>query len=99
MNIYIAIAIMAITTYLIRAIPFVALRKKIKSKFIYSFFYYIPYAILSSIVFPSVFYATGNFYAGIIGCSIAILLSLINLPLVAVSILSFISVYLLNLVF
>ena len=33
---------MAVTTYLIRMIPFTLFRKKIRSTFARSFFYYIP---------------------------------------------------------
>ena len=41
MSIAMYIAIMAIVTYLIRALPFAFFRKKIKSKFIKSFLYYV----------------------------------------------------------
>ena len=47
MSIAIYIAVMAVVTYLIRALPFAFFRKKIKSQFIKSFLYYVPYAVLS----------------------------------------------------
>ena len=53
MSIVIYIAVMAITTYLIRVIPFAAVRGKIKSRFINSVLYYIPFAVLSAMTFPS----------------------------------------------
>ena len=52
------ILIMALVTYLIRMIPFVLFRKKIHSRFIRSLLYYLPYAVLSAMVIPSVFSST-----------------------------------------
>ena len=52
MSIVIYIAVMAITTYLIRVIPFAAVRGKIKARFINSVLYYMPFAVLSSMTFP-----------------------------------------------
>ena len=43
--------VMAVVTYLIRMIPLALIRKKIKNKFILSFLYYVPYAVLSAMVF------------------------------------------------
>ena len=50
---WIYLAILAGSTYLIRAIPFAALQKKITNKFIRSFLYYIPYAVLAAMTFPA----------------------------------------------
>ena len=47
------IAVMAITTYLIRMLPLVIFRKKINNRFIKSFLYYIPYAVLAAMTIPS----------------------------------------------
>lgn len=57
---WIYLVILAGSTYLIRAIPFAALQKKITNKFIRSFLYYIPYAVLAAMTFPAAFYATGH---------------------------------------
>ena len=54
------LVVMAGVTYLIRAVPFVLFRKRIKNKFIQSFLYYIPYAVLAAMTFPSIFYSTGS---------------------------------------
>ena len=48
MSIVLYIGVMALVTYLVRVIPFTVFRKKIKSRFLKSFLYYIPYAILSA---------------------------------------------------
>ena len=52
-------ALMAGMTYLIRVLPMVIFRKKIRSVFIQSFLYYVPYAVLAAMTFPAIFYSTG----------------------------------------
>lgn len=42
------IAVMAGVTYLIRMLPLTVFQKKIKNRFIRSFLYYIPYAVLGA---------------------------------------------------
>ncbi len=64
---WIYLLILAGSTYLIRAIPFAAIRKKINNRFIKSFLYYIPYAVLSAMTLPAAFYATGNVISGTVG--------------------------------
>lgn len=57
---FIYLAVMALSTYLIRAIPFALLRKKIENPFIRSFLHYIPYTVLTVMTVPGAFYATGH---------------------------------------
>lgn len=52
--------VMAIVTYLIRAIPLVLVKHKIKNKFFNSFLYYIPYTVLAAMTIPAIFTATGS---------------------------------------
>lgn len=85
MSIVVYIAVMAITTYLIRVIPFAAVRGKIKSPFINSVLYYIPYAVLSAMTFPAIFYATGNTVTSIVGTVIALVMAYFDLPLIVVA--------------
>ena len=82
----ICVLIMALASYLPRFIPITFLKKKIKSRYIQSFLFYMPYAVLAALTFPAIFYATGNIYTAIIGTSIALILSFfkINLAIVAV---------------
>ena len=77
---------MAGVTYLIRMIPFTLFRKKIKSRFIQSVLYYIPYAVLSAMTFPAIFYSTDNTVTAAVGTVIAILLAYFKLPLTVVTI-------------
>lgn len=85
MTMIIYIAAMAGVTYLIRMIPFTLFRKKIKSRFIQSVLYYIPYAVLSAMTFPSIFYSTDNTVTAVIGTIVAVLLAYFRLPLTVVA--------------
>ena len=57
---WIYLLILAGSTYLIRAVPFAAIRKKVQNRFLRSFLYYIPYAVLTAMTLPAALYATGN---------------------------------------
>ncbi|MGN0156048.1 MAG: AzlD domain-containing protein [Lachnospiraceae bacterium] len=59
-NIYIYMIIMAGVTYLIRVLPLTLIRKEIKSPFIRSFLYYVPYVTLAVMTFPAILSATGS---------------------------------------
>ncbi len=84
---WIYLLLISVSTYLIRTIPFVAVRKKINNKFIRSFLYYIPYTVLAVMTFPAALYATGNVYAAAAGLATAVLLAIFGqgLTVVAVS--------------
>jgi len=79
------ILVMAGVTYLIRALPFAFFRKKITSKFLRSFLYYIPYAVLSAMTIPAIFYSTDNLITAVVGTVIALILSFLELPLIVVA--------------
>ena len=67
--------VMAFVTYLVRAIPFVAFRKKIKNKFFKSFLAYVPYAVLGAMTFPAIFTSTGSVISAVVGCVVAVCLA------------------------
>lgn len=69
------LAVMAGVTYLVRVIPLSLFRKKITNRFINSFLFYTPYAVLSAMTFPAILYATGNLWSGIAGLLTALLLA------------------------
>lgn len=78
--------IMAGVTYLIRMLPFVLFRKKIKSRFIQDFLYYVPYAVLSAMTIPAVFYATGSVWSAAAGVAVAVILAFFRRGLLTVAI-------------
>ena len=67
--------IMAGVTYLLRMVPLVFLRSKIKNRFVISFLHYIPVAVLSVMVVPAVFYASGSLLSAVIGFAVAVVFS------------------------
>lgn len=85
MSIAIYIAVMAAVTYLVRMIPFTVFRKKIKSQFFRSFLHYIPYAVLSAMTIPAIFYSTGDMVTAAIGTVVAVVLAYFNMPLIVVA--------------
>ena len=91
------ILVMAGVTYLVRALPFVAFRKKIKSRFIRSMLYYLPYAVLSAMVLPGVFYSTGSVITAAAGFAVAIALAFWGRSLIIVALGASVAVYLCDL--
>ncbi|MBQ3151152.1 MAG: AzlD domain-containing protein [Clostridia bacterium] len=86
MSIFLYIAVMAITTYLVRMIPFTVFRKQIKSRFIKSVLFYLPYAVLTAMTIPAIFYSTGNMMTAVAGTVVAIIMAYFNLPLIVVAV-------------
>ncbi len=84
-SIAIYIAVMAGVTYLIRMLPFTLFRREIKSPFFKSFLYYVPYAVLSAMTIPSIFYATGDITTAVIGTVVAVVLAYFRQPLIVVA--------------
>ena len=77
--------VMAGVTYLVRMIPLVFFRKKIKSRFVRSFLYYVPYAVLAAMTIPAIFYSTGSLYSAMAGTAVAIVLAFFGRGLLTVA--------------
>lgn len=93
MKVYLYILIMAVTTYLIRALPLTLFKKPLKNRFLKSFLHYVPTACLTAMTFPAILSATDNPISGAAGLLIAILLSLRNKSLIVVAVASSASVF------
>lgn len=85
MSLAIYILLMAGVTYLIRMLPFTLFRRKITSQFFRSFLHYIPYAVLSAMTIPAIFYSTGQVPTAIAGTVVAVLLAFFRKPLIVVA--------------
>ncbi len=85
MNVVAHIFLMAAVTYLIRVIPFTVFRKKIRSRFVLSFLHYVPFAVLSAMTIPTIFYSTGDPITALAGTAVALVLAYGELPLVVVA--------------
>ena len=92
-EILIYILIMALITYLIRMLPLVVFRKEIKSRFIKSFLYYVPYVTLSVMTFPAILYATGSAVCGALALVAGIAAAWFGLGLFPVSAICCVVVY------
>ena len=88
MNIYLYVAVMAVTTYLIRAIPLTLMKKPIRSRFLRSFLHYVPTACLTAMTFPAILYSTDHVVSGAAGLLVGVLLVLKNKSLIVVAVAS-----------
>lgn len=80
------LAVMALVTYLIRMVPLVLVKKRIKNKFLLSFLYYIPYAVLSAMTIPAIFYSTSSNLSAWAGFITAVVLAYFEKSLLKVAI-------------
>ena len=95
---FIYLAIIVISTYLIRAIPFVLVKNQIENRFIKSFLRYIPYAVLTAMTIPAIFTATESVISAVVGFVVAVVLALRGKSLTVVALLSCVAVYLVELI-
>ena len=87
---------MALTVFLIRTLPVVLIDKPIKSKFIKSFLYYVPYVTLSVMTFPAIVDATSSPIAGSVALIIGIIAAYKDLSLFKVTVICCICVLILE---
>ena len=97
-NIYLYILVMAGVTYLIRLLPLTLIRKEIRSPFIRSFLYYVPYVTLAVMTFPAILSATANLWSALVGFAVALVLAYKRKSLITVSMIACASVFLVELI-
>ncbi len=90
---FIYLALMAGSTFLIRAIPFVLVKKKIENIYIRSFLTYIPYAVLTAMTLPAILYATESLWSACVGLVAAVLMSIFGFGLMPVAVVACAAVY------
>ena len=86
--------VMAAVTYLIRMLPFVVFRKPIKNRFVRSFLYYVPYAVLGAMTFPAILYSTSNLISAAVGLAVSVILAWLGRGLLTVAVSACVAVYL-----
>ncbi len=94
----IGLIVMAATIYLVRALPLTLLKEEIRSPFIRSFLYYVPYVSLSVMTFPAILTATSSFWSGLAGFVAAVVVAWVDGNLFRVSISACAAVYLVELI-
>ncbi len=92
-NVYIYIFIMAGVSYLIRVLPLTLIRKEIKSTFLKSFLYYVPYVTLAVMTFPAIVEATASPLAGALALVVGILAAWFGRSLLSVAVLCCLTVF------
>lgn len=96
-NVYIYILVMAVVTFLIRALPLTLIRQEIKNPFVKSFLYYVPYVTLSAMTVPAIFSATRNVYSAAAGFAVALVLGFLRKSLLTVAAGACVAVYIVEL--
>ena len=81
------------STYLIRVIPFVIVKKNITNRYVKSFLYYIPFSVLVAMTIPSALYATGNIISSLVGLFIGGIFAYRGKGLTVVAIISCVSAF------
>lgn len=92
-NAYIYILIMFGVSYLIRVLPLTLIRREIKSRFIRSFLYYVPYVTLAVMTFPAIVEATNSPVAGLLALIVGVVLAWFGRSLFTVAVLSCLTVF------
>ena len=72
-------------TYAIRVLPLVLFRREIRSTFVRSFLYYIPFACLAAMTFPEILRAADTRIGSLTGFVVAVVLALKKKSLLTVA--------------
>ena len=93
MSIYLYVLVMAVTTYLIRALPLTLFKKPIRSRFLRSFLHYVPTACLTAMTFPAILTSTDHMISGAAGLIVGVILAFKNKSLIVVAVASAATVF------
>lgn len=91
------IFVMALVTYVPRALPLGVLRRPIRNRFVCSFLEYMPIAVLSAMTVPAVFTATASEWSAIAAVAVALVFSYLDFSLLPVALLSTATVFIVEL--
>ena len=95
----ICMIIMAVVTYVPRALPLALFNKKIENRFIRSLLFYVPYAVLAAMTFPFILYFVDEMWIAAIGTGVALILAFFRQKLIVVALASVLVVFILLLIF
>lgn len=77
---------MGLVTYIPRMLPLVIFRKKLNDGFLKSFLLYMPYGVLSAMVFPAIIYSTSSLISAVIGGITALVMAFFRRGLLTVAV-------------
>ena len=95
----ICMGIMFLVTYIPRVLPLALFNKKIENRFIKSFLFYVPYAVLAAMTFPFILYFVDEMWIAAVGTAVALLLAFFRQKLIIVALASVLVVFILLLIF
>lgn len=87
------VLVMAVVTYIPRVLPLSLMRRRVESRFLQSFLYYMPYAVLGAMTFPAILEATATPWSAAVGMAVALILAYLRLNLLPVALASTASVF------
>ena len=87
------ILVMAAVTFVIRALPLTLIRKPIKSRFLRSFLFYVPYVTLAVMTFPDILHATDSVWSGLLALVAGVALAWSGQGLFVVAVASCLAVF------
>ena len=93
------VLVMAGVTYLLRLLPMLFIKKKITNIFIRSVLYYMPYAVLTVMTVPAIFFATPHLLTSILALAIAVILAYFGKSLIIVAAGSAVTVFICEMIF
>lgn len=93
MSLSLYLGLTALTCNLVRILPMLLIRGKIRNQFVRSFLYYVPYVTLAVMTFPAIIEATQTPIAGIVALLLGILAAWFGWNLFSVSILCCVTVF------
>ena len=99
MHNYLYIFIAFAVIYAIRVLPLTLIRKPLRSRFLRSFLYYVPYVTLAVMTFPAIVEATMLPAAGIAALAVGIVAALLGGSLITVAGACCAAVFLIELIF
>ena len=79
-------------------LPLVLVKKRIKNKFLLSFLHYIPYAVLSAMTIPAIFYSTTDAFSAWAGFLIAVALAYFEKSLLTVAVGACVTVFIVQII-
>ena len=96
-KIYLYIAVCAGVSFLIRELPLTLIRRPIKSRFLRSFLYYVPYVTLAVMTFPAIIHATQTPISGLVALIAGIIAAWLGAGLFPVSVICCVLVFVIEL--
>ena len=93
------LVVMAGVTYLIRMLPLTLLQKKIRSRWLQSFLYYVPYVCLTAMTFPAILTATESPVSTAAALVVAVAVAFAGKGLMTVAVCASVTVFLVERLF